>query len=166
MRCKRTLLLDGYNITCKALEISAIIKGSRGKRDSKGFKAVVNSLKTLPFSVGLLEGRGAAPQEHELLVRIQHGDGLVERSRSTKEGRGYSSRPVVTVENTTTEQAKVESCYMVPSSNWLGGQPFTLEIGVRTSVESPARNARQKLCDIIVKKASEGSGLRKIHILP
>jgi hypothetical protein len=30
--CKRTLLLDGYNITCKALEISAIIKGSRGKR--------------------------------------------------------------------------------------------------------------------------------------
>ena len=32
--CKRTLLLDGYNITCKALEISAIIKGSRGKRNS------------------------------------------------------------------------------------------------------------------------------------
>ena len=32
--CKRTLLLDGYNITCKALEISAIIKGSRRKRDS------------------------------------------------------------------------------------------------------------------------------------
>ena len=51
---------DGYNITCKALEISAIIKGSRGKRDSKGFKAVVNSLKTLPFSVGLLEERGAS----------------------------------------------------------------------------------------------------------
>ena len=37
---------DGYNITCKALGISAIIKGSRGKRDSKGFKAIVNSLKT------------------------------------------------------------------------------------------------------------------------
>ena len=27
-------LLAGYNITCKALEISAIMKGSRGKRDS------------------------------------------------------------------------------------------------------------------------------------
>lgn len=36
--CKRTLLLDGYNITCKALEISAIIKGSRGKRDSNTSK--------------------------------------------------------------------------------------------------------------------------------
>ena len=44
---KQMLGLDGYNITCKALEISAIIKGSRGKRDSKGFKAVVNSPKTL-----------------------------------------------------------------------------------------------------------------------
>ena len=44
--------LDGYNITCKALEISAIIKGSRGKRDSKGFKAIVNSLKT---TQGLVE---------------------------------------------------------------------------------------------------------------
>lgn len=32
---KQKLGLDGYNITCKALEISAIIKGSRGKRDSK-----------------------------------------------------------------------------------------------------------------------------------
>lgn len=53
-------LLAGYNITCKALGISAIIKGSRGKRDSKGFKAIVNSLKTLPFSVGLLEERGAS----------------------------------------------------------------------------------------------------------
>ena len=31
---------------------------------------------------------------------------------------------------------------MVPSSNWLGGQPFTLEIGVQTSVESPPWLAR------------------------
>ena len=50
----------------------------------------------------------------------------------------------MSVESTATEQAKVESCFMVPSSNWLGGQPFTLEIGVRTSVESPPRFARQK----------------------
>ena len=50
----------------------------------------------------------------------------------------------MSVEITATEQAKVESCFMVPSSNWLGGQPFTLEIGVRTSVESPSRFARQK----------------------
>ena len=91
--CKRTLLLDGYNITCKALGISAIIKGSRGKRDSKGFKAVVNSLKTM--------------------------QGLRESARSTKEGRGHSSRPVVTVENTTTEQAKVESCFMAYWSSWI-----------------------------------------------
>ena len=98
----------GYNITCKALRISAIIKGSRRKRDSKGFKAIVNSLKTT--------------------------QGLRESARSTKEGRGHSSRPVVTVENTTTEQAKVESCFIVPSSNWLGGHPFKVEIGVRVSV--------------------------------
>ena len=49
---KQMLGLDGCNITCKALEISAIIKGSRGKRDSKGFKAIVNSLKT---TQGLVE---------------------------------------------------------------------------------------------------------------
>ena len=88
----------GYNITCKALGISAIIKGSRGKRDSKGFKAIVNSLKTT--------------------------QGLRESARSTKEGRGHSSRPVVTVENTTTEQAKVESCYMVPWCNLVNTSPF------------------------------------------
>ena len=48
----------------------------------------------------------------------------------------------MSVEITATEQAKVESCFMVPSSNWLGGQPFTLEIGVQTSVESPPWLAR------------------------
>ena len=48
----------------------------------------------------------------------------------------------MSVEITATEQAKVESCFMVPSSNWLGGQPFTLEIGVRASVESPPWLAR------------------------
>ena len=32
--CERTSLLDGYNNTCKALEISDIIRGIRGKRDS------------------------------------------------------------------------------------------------------------------------------------
>ena len=48
----------------------------------------------------------------------------------------------MSVENTATEQAKVESCFMVPSSNWLGGQPFTLEIRVQTSVESPPWLAR------------------------
>ena len=42
--CKRTLLLDGYNITCKALEISAIIKGSRGKRDSNSKKALMREI--------------------------------------------------------------------------------------------------------------------------
>ena len=46
MGCERTSLLDGYNITCKALKISDIIKGIRGKREFKGFKAIVNSLKT------------------------------------------------------------------------------------------------------------------------
>ena len=37
-------LLAGYNITCKALGISAIIKGSRGKRDSNriGRKTLVH----------------------------------------------------------------------------------------------------------------------------
>ena len=102
-------LLAGYNITCKALEISAIIKGSRGKRDSKGFKAIVNSLKTT--------------------------QGLRESARSTKEGRGHSSRPVVSVEITTTEQAKVESCYIVPSSMLgLGHHPFKVESRVRLPV--------------------------------
>ena len=102
-------LLAGYNITCKALGISAIIKGSRGKRDSKGFKAIVNSLKTT--------------------------QGLRESARSTKEGRGHSSRPVVSVEITTTEQAKVESCYIVPSSMLgLGHHPFKVESRVRLPV--------------------------------
>ena len=32
--CERTSLLDGYNNTCKALKISDIIRGIRGKRDS------------------------------------------------------------------------------------------------------------------------------------
>ena len=44
--CERISLLDGCNTTCKALEISDIIKGIRGKREFKGFKAIVNSLKT------------------------------------------------------------------------------------------------------------------------
>ena len=41
---KQMLGLDGYNITCKALGISAIIKGSRGKRDSNriGRKTLVH----------------------------------------------------------------------------------------------------------------------------
>ena len=43
--CERTSLLDGYNTTCKALKISDIIKGIRGKREFKGFKAIVNSPK-------------------------------------------------------------------------------------------------------------------------
>ena len=105
-------LSAGYNITCKALGISAIIKGSRGKRDSKGFKAIVNSPKTT--------------------------QGLVERPRSAKEERGhsrYTSRPVVSVEITTTEQAKVESCYIVPSSMLgLGHHPFKVESRVRLPV--------------------------------
>ena len=74
-----------------------------------GFKAIVNSLKTT--------------------------QGLRESARSTKEGRGHSSRPVVTVENTTTEQAKVESCYIVPSSMLgLGHHPFKVESRVRLPV--------------------------------
>ena len=36
--------------------------------------------------------------------------------------------------NVATEQAKVKSCFIVPSSNWLGGHPFKVEIGVRVSV--------------------------------
>ena len=44
--CERISLLDGCNTTCKALKISDIIKGIRGKREFKGFKAIVNSLKT------------------------------------------------------------------------------------------------------------------------
>ena len=42
--CKRTLLLDGYNTTCKALEISDIIKGIRGKRDFNSKKALMREI--------------------------------------------------------------------------------------------------------------------------
>ena len=49
---------------------------------------------------------------------------------------------------------------------WLVRRPFKPESPVQRWIGSPSRFARQKLCVIIVKKASEGSGLRKIHILP
>ena len=98
--CERTSLLDGCNTTCKALEISDIIKGIRGKREFKGFKAVVNSLKTLPFSVGLLEERGASR------ARVVGSNPTRRRAgRKTqvhREGRGYSSRPAMSVESIAT----------------------------------------------------------------
>ena len=68
---------------------------------------------------------------------LAHQTESLGKGRRAQEERGHSrdtSRPVVSVEITTTEQAKVESCFIVPSSNWLGGHPFKVEIGVRVSV--------------------------------
>ena len=54
---------------------------------------------------------------------------------------------------------------MVPSSNWPGNQTLNLEIGVRTSVESPlgkecylAKQLRSNGANITVGNTQQGSG--------
>ena len=97
-------LLAGYNITCKALGISAIIKGSRGKRDSKGFKAVVNSLKTLPFSVGFI-GRARRLKSTSCWFESNTETGW-SKDPGPPWRVGKFPRPVVSVESTTTAQVR------------------------------------------------------------
>ena len=61
-----------------------------------------------------------------LLVHQMENLGKGRRAQEERSHSRDTSRPVVSVEITTTEQAKVESCFMVPSSSGLGQEIFIL----------------------------------------